>query len=193
MSEPALARGEQRRGVKIAALAVLLVAAGFVIWNETQDRGALLPRFTAAAGAGQDAAVHKLLAEPDPGLHLDYLARVRAIRYGGALRNLFQPAPVAPAPGDPARAGGASGANGGAVPAQPAGPAPPPPLPLKFYGYAVEGGAKRIFLQMGDDIYLVSQGELVAHRYRIVRIDKASVTVEDTADQRTEALPLIVG
>ncbi len=57
----------------------------------------------------------------------------------------------------------------------------------------MEGGAKRIFLQMGDDIYLVSQGELVAHRYRIVRIDKASVTVEDTADQRTEALPLIVG
>lgn len=191
MSEPTAMRPDPRRGFKLGILAVLVAVAAGLIWHQVHPAASLLPSFSALPGAAQDAAVRKILAEPDPGLHLDYLAGARDVRYGSALRNLFAPAPLAPPPGVRNAAGLA--ARGGSQPAAPAGPPPPPPIPLKFYGFATQqGSGKRVFLQMGDDIFVVTQGQVVAHRYQIVRIDKASVAVEDLNEQRTEVLPLIV-
>lgn len=189
MSEPTATRPDPWRGFKLGILAVLVAVAAGLIWHQGHPAAGLLPSFTALPGAAQDGAVRKILAEPDPGLHLDYLASARDVRYGGALRNLFAPAPLAPPP-EARRAAGRVG-RGGSQPA--AGPPPPPPIPLKFYGYATqEGSSKRVFLQMGNDIFVVKQGQIVAHRYQIVRIDKASVAVEDLDEQRTQVLPLIV-
>lgn len=191
MSEPTATRPDPRRGFKLGILAVLVAVAAGLMWHQAHPAAGLLPGFTALPGAAQDGAVRKILAEPDPGLHLDYLASARDVRYVGALRNLFAPAPLAPPPG--ARQAAGRAARGGSQPATLAGPPPPPPIPLKFYGYATqEGSSKRVFLQMGDDIFVVKQGQIVAHRYQIVRIDKASVAVEDLNEQRTQVLPLIV-
>ena len=76
----------------------------------------------------------------------------------------------------------------------PSGPPPPPPIPLKFYGFAQPSGqAERIFLQMGDDNFVVSQGDIIAHRYQIENIGKVSIRVRDLQTQSVQELPLQQG
>ncbi|MGH9412432.1 MAG: hypothetical protein ACRD0Y_01710, partial [Terriglobales bacterium] len=73
----------------------------------------------------------------------------------------------------------------------PSGPPPPPPLPLRFYGFARAAGLpERIFLQFGQDSYVVSQGDVIAHRYKIVSIGKVAVKVQDLTNLSTQEIPL---
>ena len=70
-------------------------------------------------------------------------------------------------------------------------PPPPPPINLGFYGYAAEKtGQKQIFLLHGDDIFIASEGDVVDRRYRVVKINSASVQVEDIPYHNTQTLPL---
>jgi len=78
--------------------------------------------------------------------------------------------------------------------AKPAEPAKPqaPPIPLKFYGYISRTNvpAKRAFFMDGEEIHVVSEGELVKKRYKIIRIGVNSVVVEDTQFGQEQTLPL---
>ncbi|MGH9482159.1 MAG: hypothetical protein ACRD1L_08695, partial [Terriglobales bacterium] len=79
-------------------------------------------------------------------------------------------------------------------PPPPPGPPPPPPIPLRFYGFAdASGMPERIFLQLGDDIYVASQGQVIEHRYLIESIGKVSVRVKDLVTQSEQDLPLQQG
>jgi len=70
---------------------------------------------------------------------------------------------------------------------------PPPPIPFKFYGYvnAANRGPKRAFFLEGDDIHMVTEGDLVKGQYKIIRIGVNSVVVEDTRNHNTQTLPLV--
>ena len=60
-----------------------------------------------------------------------------------------------------------------------------------FYGYAAEKtGQKQVFLLQGDDIFIASEGDVVDRRYRVVKINSASVQVEDIPYHNTQTLPL---
>ena len=69
-------------------------------------------------------------------------------------------------------------------------PPPPPPLELpgnlKFFGYGTvpTGTARRAFLTDGDEVYIVSEGDTLMGRYRILKINNASLEFEEVGSGR---------
>jgi len=128
---------------------------------------------------GAPAAVQSL----DPTLRLNLLASVEGVQYKGSGHNIFRPQEEAPIPRPVAPALKV-----------PAGPPPPPPINLRFYGFASKpGGAKKVFLSQGEDIFIAAEGDIVNRRYRVVKIGVNSVEVEDVLDGRKQILPLTQG
>jgi hypothetical protein len=81
--------------------------------------------------------------------------------------------------------------TGPALPPAPTGPPPPPPIQLTFFGTAKRGARPvQAFLLAGDDVYLASAGEIVAHKYKILAINVNSIQVEDLQNGNTQLLPL---
>jgi len=85
------------------------------------------------------------------------------------------------------------------APPKPAPPPPPPtapPIPLKFYGWInphQTTAPKRAFFLDGEDILVVTEGETIKKRYKIVRIGLNSAVVEDTQFKANnqQTLPLV--
>ena len=128
----------------------------------------------------------------DPTLDESSMLRTESLVYSGTGRNIFSlvytpPAPVAPRNLPPARP------NPTAVvaPPVPTGPPPPPPINLKFFGTAVRAnGLHQAFLLSGEDVYLASQGDIVARKYKILTISSGSIQVEDLVNHNAQTLPL---
>ncbi len=137
----------------------------------------------------------------DPTLRVDLLAKLQEVSPDGAHRSLFDfGQPPKPKP-DPAEVAAAKPpAPSPIVPVEAPNeqaavePAKPkaPPIPLKFYGYISPSGKphKRAFFVEGEDIHVVSEGDVVKSRYKIVRIGVNSVVVEDTQFGSEQTLPL---
>ena len=140
----------------------------------------------------------------DPTIRVDVLAKLQAVGVEGVHRSLFEFSQAPPPPATKAEM-----AKGGkrpvvpdptqitqatqpAFPAVPPPPPPPPPIPLKFYGYSTpaSAGGKRAFFLEGEDIHVVTEGDIVKRRYKIVRIGINSVVVEDTEFKNQQTLPL---
>ncbi|MGH9393000.1 MAG: hypothetical protein ACRD1E_02435 [Terriglobales bacterium] len=188
--------GTEKKG-EVTALAALLVVGGVLLWRSLAPAPATPGQAPVAAASAVPMALGARASSLDPTLHLELLRALRAREYTGAGRDLFHfgSAPAlaprtAPAlsPSEIARQAQPP------RPAVPAGPPPPPPIPLKFYGYAQANGmAEKIFLQMGEDNFVVSQGDVIAHRYQIENIGKVSVRVRDLMTQSEQELPLQQG
>ncbi|MEO6803858.1 MAG: hypothetical protein ABI197_11525, partial [Granulicella sp.] len=74
----------------------------------------------------------------------------------------------------------------------PTGPPPPPPIDLKFFGTETNAaGNRRAFLLHGEDVFLVSTGEVVQRRYRVISIEARSIVIEDIANNNRQTLPLL--
>jgi len=208
--------GSEKKG-EVIALVVLLAVAAVMLWRALAPAASPVapapiatpiatPVATAVATPvatpAADPAMPSSSVAPaptvpgNPTLHLDELTRLRAIEYTGTGRDLFHfgAAPL-PAAQRPAAAGAAAKAAAAAARSlPPPGPPPPPPIPLKFYGFAqATGMPERIFLQMGEDNFVVTQGETIAHRYLIEAIGKVSVRVKDLQTQSEQELPLQQG
>jgi hypothetical protein len=126
------------------------------------------------------------LASLDPTLHPELMAGAEALEYSGAGRNIFsmmstpveipkviaQVRPNVPQP----------------VIAQ--GPPPPPAIDLKFFGYEANNGVKKAFLLKGDDVFIASEGDVVDHHYKVVKISPLSIQVTDLLYNNTQTLPL---
>jgi len=67
-------------------------------------------------------------------------------------------------------------------------PPPPPDLPagMKFFGYGTvpNGTPRRAFLEDGNDVYIVNEGDTLMGRYRIVKINNASIEFEEIGSGR---------
>jgi hypothetical protein len=98
----------------------------------------------------------------DPTIRLDLLDSAEGQHYKGSGRNIFETY----------------------VP-------PPPPINLKFYGWASKPGEpKRVFLSQGDRIFVASEGQLVANRYKVVKINNGNVQIEDILNSNTQSIPM---
>jgi hypothetical protein len=126
----------------------------------------------------------------DPTLHPELMVQAESLEYTGNGRNIFSltsvpvdiPKPVK-TPRNEAQA---------SIPTGPPPPAPPPPIDLKFFGFSArQSGARRAFLLKGDDVFIASEGEVVDHRYKVVKIAPTSIQVEDIPYANTQSLPLI--
>jgi hypothetical protein len=153
------------------------------------SRPAAMPAGNAPGVAAKKMASSS--ASLDPTLNQSAMLRTEQLVYAGSGRNIFSaiyvPPPKIPEATHPPR-------PGPPVPpvyTPPPGPPPPPPIPLKFFGTATRvNGARQAFLLQGDDVFLASQGDIVARRFRIVSISNNSVQVEDMANNNTQTLPL---
>jgi hypothetical protein len=139
----------------------------------------------------------------DPTLRLDLLAKLQEVKVEGRRRSIFdfsQPEPPKPDPTQvaasktPVPSPLVKPEDKAAEPDKTAEPAKPqaPPIPLKFYGYISRSNlpAKRAFFMDGEEIHVVSEGDLVKKRYKIVRIGVNSAVVEDTQFGQEQTLPL---
>ncbi len=66
-----------------------------------------------------------------------------------------------------------------------------PPIALKYFGYTTKKDGRTVaFLTDGDEILLVGENQTVKQRYRIVRIARTSIVIEDTQAKSTQTLTL---
>jgi hypothetical protein len=180
------------------ALAIFLVIRSLVAGSETSTVPGTVGSATPAAPAQTKRAALSaerryvsiaLAATLDPRLRLDLLKGSEGIRYEGTGRNIFRehleeiPKQVAPGLKDPVKREW-----------QPPAPTPPPPINLKFYGWANQPGEpKAIFLMQGDDVFLAHEGEIIAHRYKVVKIGTNSVEIEDVLSNNRQSIALTQG
>jgi hypothetical protein len=126
------------------------------------------------------------LAALDPTLHPEIMRQAESLEYTGHGRNIFSQFSAPPEIPKPIASIRQAHVDTGPPP-----PPPPPPINLGFYGYAAERtGQKQVFLLHGDDIFIASEGDVVDRRYRVVKINSASVQVEDIPYHNTQTLPL---
>lgn len=131
----------------------------------------------------------------DPTLRLDLLASSEKTQYEGNGRNIFVSQPeaavVIPKPGGPGVTDAQPQQDGYHPPTAPQAP----PIPLKFYGFASRSGeAKKIFLKLGEDVFVAGEGEIVDRRYKVIRISPTSVQIQDVVNSGPpQNIPLTQG
>jgi hypothetical protein len=195
--------------VGLAVIAVLLTARMIIgnFWSpETTSANTATPAASAPRPAARPAPQRRLHLTPvrrasgattnaslDPRLRLDLLKETETATYTGDGRNIFKAqaedvkiqAPIAPAI-----------VAKNPEPVQPAVvvPPPPPPIPLKFFGFASQEGAKSVFLAGNDgDVFIAKEGDIVQRRYKIVKINPTSIEVMDVLSNNQQTIPLTAG
>lgn len=132
-------------------------------------------------------------ASLDPTLDEAAMHRAENLVYSGAGRNIFSLTYTPPPPAIPKNVPPARPKPVVTLPPAPVGPPPPPPINLKFFGTARRGnGPVQAFLLQGDNVYLASAGEIVAHKYKIISINLNSIQVQDLQNNNTQTLPLLM-
>jgi hypothetical protein len=152
------------------------------------------------ARAGQAAApgiAAKMMASTsaslDPTLDEAAMLRTESLVYSGTGRNIFSAISAPPPMVIPKNVPSARpGAAGPVAPPVPTGPPPPPPINLKYFGTAVRlNGKRQAFLLDGENVYLASEGDIVARKYRIANISATNIRVEDLVNNDTQTIPLV--
>lgn len=181
----------------IAALVMLAVGVILLYRNLQTSPPAFKTSITVAtadpASKAQPRSEHRYIAvllKPtlDPRLRLDLLAESEEVVYNGAGRNIFfehqddipQPVTSVRLPEKQPEA----------PPAPPPLP-PPPPVDLKAWGWANHGGGdKTVFLAQGDNGFVAHEGDIVARRYKVVKIGPSSVEIEDLLSNNRQTIPV---
>ncbi len=135
---------------------------------------------------------YKPLAEENPGIHWGPMERAQKTEYKSSGRNPFSMI-AAPTPDEDRRKREADTAN---LPPPP--PPPPPPtrasLPpnLKYFGYGTvpNGSPRRAFFTDGDDVYVVTEGDTLLGRYRIVKVGNTSLEFQEISSGLPGTAPL---
>jgi hypothetical protein len=121
------------------------------------------------------------LARYDPVVHLEALKELEGRPLPDTERNPFDF--VAPPPPEVTPQQLAA--------AQQPSPPPPPPVLLKPMGYnEMPGGAKEAFASLEDQVLVVHEGDVVASKYKILKITPLVLTVEDATSHQVVDLPI---
>lgn len=133
----------------------------------------------------------------DPVLHIEKLSQFDPGTPSTA-RNMFALGVVPPPPGvkNTSTAGGASPTSpASASPSLPVRPPAPPSvvINLKYMGFKQEGLPKRRqgFFSEGDNVFLAGEGELIANRYRVIKVQDNWAEIEDLPSKTRQQLQLI--
>lgn len=189
------AENKRNRLIAMVVVPVALTLIAHAVWQMASQGGSTAspapPPVSTSTTASSSHTAQRLesASELDPTLHPEWMAMAENTRYTGTSRNIFSKDSLPPAqmqamakPIAPARLSAAAADTG---------PPPPPPIELKFYGFATEkNGRKLIFLLHGEDIFIAGPGDVVDGRYKVVRIDGNSVTIQDLAYNDQQTLPL---
>jgi hypothetical protein len=170
---------------ELIVLIVLLAIAGNIWYWFFFRQKPLAPSGTVAVAQ----TYNRLLSVENPAPHKDKRDAARKTDYKSNGRNIFSAIvpPPPPTPEDIARS---------RQPAPPpvALPPPPPEIPpnMHFFGYGTvpNGTARRAFFTDGEDVFIVSEGEVFLNRFRILKVNNASLDFEEVSSGRhgTKAL-----
>jgi hypothetical protein len=160
-----MAQTKQKKEI-IALVGLLFVAA--LVWYGFFGKG--------RAGAAGGIKAYVPINAEDYGKPFKDLEVTRTTDYKASGRNIFIAGPIAtaaaPAPVKP--------------PYQTSGPHPPPEPPppvlgMKFFGLGTfpSNGPRRAFLQDGDDVKIVGEGDTVQNHLRITHIGNDRIEYED--------------
>lgn len=172
---------------QIIVLVVLVVVAALIWSFEWHQK----TPSTMTASFIQD---YKPLGEENPQIHWGQLKRAQETEYKSNGRNPFTV--IAPPTPDEQRI---ANANSGKEQLPPPPPPPPPPptrasLPpnLKYFGYGAvpNGSPRRAFISDGDDVYIVSEGETLLGRYRILKVGNATLEFQEISSGLPGTTPL---
>jgi len=175
---------------ELIALAVLVLAA-VAIWYLHLER-------SATANSGSSAGNYSPINAQNYSVIINGLAKAQGTEYKSAGRNIFVMGAMR-----------VETANRGPIRKpfvphdQPQLPAPPPPpeLHMVFFGYGMlpAGGARQAFLKEeppGDEVHIVSEGDVVQSHIRILHIGNDRIDFEDTntglkGSKNLEAAPTV--
>ena len=163
----------------IALVVLILIAVGIWGWSWYEPKN--------GSNGNNSTFLQKPepLNFPNPTIRWDEVERRRKAEYKGIGINPFStegprppvvPVVRVPQPGEP-----------GGPPVVPVAP-PPPELPasMKFFGYGnvPNDSARRAFLEDGDEVYIVNEGDTLMGRYKILKINNASLEFEEVGSGR---------
>jgi hypothetical protein len=176
---------ERKRQILLAVLAIVLAGVVYRQWPATTTSSGPSPASNQRAGGrsggtASDRNRQGTAAEGTIDVRLESLEAERP-KPGPTDRNLFRfrekPPPAPPPPLPPNRGG--TPLQPGELNPPPVGPPQPPPIGLKFIGVVVEQGTeKRKIAVLSDGSgqpLLGAEGDLVAGRYRILKIGEESI------------------
>jgi hypothetical protein len=171
---------------ELAFLAVLLVILAGVGWY--------LNHSTARVSQGPSALNYNYapLGVESPAPRDWEIEASRKIEYTKTLRNIFSP--NAPPPVDAEKRNVVQDRPHLPVGPQPPAPPVPPSLPVTFFGYGTipNGTARRAFLTNREDIYIVGEGDTLLGRFRILKINNATIEFEEISTGLRNTSPLVI-
>ncbi len=189
--------------IALGVVAVLVVAYEFIpffISSSTPASNAeaaatvVAPRVS-TRGSSKNSKKAPKEENLDPTLRLDLLATSEKTQYQGTGRNIFVsqaedvkiPIPIA--------SGVTSGGERPPDAWHPPATQVAPPIPLKFYGFSSSPGEpKKIFLKLGEDVFVAGEGEIVDRRYKVIHISTTSVEIQDVLNSGPpQSIPLTQG
>ena len=168
---------------QVIVLAVLVVVAGLIWTLEWRQK---TPSMQTAAFIED----YKVLAVENPQIRWEELSRAQKTEYKSNGRDPFSTKA-------PPTAAEVAAAN---VPLPPPVIATPPPKPttaslpanLKYFGYGTipNGTPRRAFITDGDDVYIVSEGDTLLGRYRIVKVGNTNLEFQEISSGLPGTTPL---
>jgi hypothetical protein len=143
-----------------------------------------------------------LLNELDPQMHIGKLAEFNP-GAPSAVRNMFSLSAAAAVPGakgakpqTPSTSSGAvASGTASAGTGNPGRPVPPPVIiNLKYLGFKTDQYKKQRqgFFSEGDEVFMASEGEVIAHRYRVLRLQDSSAEIEELTSKTRQQLNMAV-
>jgi len=162
---------QQKERILLAVLLVVAALVWFFYFGKTK---------TSSGGIAATGAYAPINAE-DYSVIFKELGETQSTVYKSSGRNIFVAGPVAPLPQAATVVANAKPER--KYPTVPVPPEPPKPvLPGKFFGYGSlpTNGPRRAFLQEGEDVHIVQEGDIVGNHIRITHIGNDSIDYEDT-------------
>jgi hypothetical protein len=171
---------------QIIVLVVLVVVAGLVWGFEMHQKAPAVQTASFIEG-------YKPLGEDNPQIRWAEMKRAQETEYKSNGRNPFSP--IAPPTPQDLQAANDKIKN------QPPPPPPPPPeapkrafVPanLKFFGYGTvpNGTPRRAFITDGEDIFIVSEGDTLLGRYRIMKVGNSNLEFQEISSGLPGSMPL---
>ena len=176
-----------RRRIEVAILGLLLVTLGFV-YLHGHDAGV-------SGVQAMDTGGFVALNVQEPQLRLDMLEKIQKSTYSGGHRNIFifGPAPVVENNGVETPEEKHEKALARFIgPVRPPEP-PPPTFPGQYFGSALmkESGKRVAFIQNGEDIFVVPEGDTVLTRFRLMHVGNESADIVETASGKHIDVPMV--
>ncbi len=171
---------------ELAVLFVFLAVAGSIWYWFFFRQKTLVP--TGSAVVTQN--YNRLLSAEDPAPHTDRREAARRAVYKSNGRNPFSSIAPPPPSQTPDQIAHKREPSGPKVELPP----PPPEIPpnMHFFGYGTvpNGTSRRAFFTDGEDVFIVSEGEVFLNRFRILKVNNASLDFEEVSSGRhgTKAL-----